>query len=469
MRRWLLIVVAVIVVIGVVAYFALVYKPAIAPLEAGQTQTFEAALVAHGSALAAIGNCASCHTAPGGEALAGGVAVPTPYGTIYATNITPDRETGIGDWSFEAFSRAMREGIDREGHHLYPAFPFDHFTHVTDDDNKALYAYLMTRDPAHYEPPGNNLSFPYNIRPIMAGWDLLFLEKGPLADDPNQSAEWNRGHYLVEGLGHCGSCHTPRNNLGAEDADRLYAGGPVVDGWYTYPINQSSPAPAKWDVASLEGYLETGYSTAHGVSRGPMAQVTAKLREASDEDVHAMAVYVASLMGSTAEAAPAADAAPAGTQQAAATTPLPLQSGDSMAPPDMPDPSAGRGAVIYATACSGCHESGRGSPFGGIDFHKSTAIHADNPQNIVNMTLYGLPAAESRTFGMMPGFAGTLSQDDMVALLGYLRATFSDKPAWDNAAEIVSDTMSGKTVVKLYSHDGVQRAGPATTPPETVP
>jgi mono/diheme cytochrome c family protein len=335
---------------------------------------------------------------------------------------------------------------------------------VTDDDNKALYAYLMTRDPARATPPTNQLSFPYNIRPIMAGWDLLFLKKGPLADDSSQSAEWNRGHYLIEGLGHCGSCHTPRTNLGAEDADHLYAGGPVVDGWYTYPIDQSSPAPQKWDVASLEGYLKTGYSAEHGVSRGPMAQVTAKLREASDEDVHAMAVYVASLMGNGGVAPPAP--APAGEAQ----TPLPLQSGDSMAPPDIAEASADRGAMIYATACSGCHESGRPPPFGGIDFHKSTAIHADNPQNIVNMTLYGLPAGAGRTFGMMPGFAGTLSADDMVALLTYLRATFSDgKPAWTDLAGIVADTMSGKTAVKLYSQDGVQRAGPATPAPGTVP
>jgi mono/diheme cytochrome c family protein len=462
MRRVLLIVVAVVVVIGVAVYFALVYKPAIAPHAADQTQTFDAALVAHGSALAAIGDCASCHTAPVGPALAGGVAVPTPYGTIYATNITPDRETGIGAWSFEAFSRAMREGIDREGHHLYPAFPFDHFTHVTDDDNKALYAYLMTRDAVPATPPANQLSFPYNIRSVMAGWNLLFLKAGPLADDPSQSAEWNRGHYLVEGLGHCGSCHTPRNSLGAEDGSKSYSGGPVVEGWYTYPINQSSPAPQKWDVASLEGYLKTGYSAEHGVSRGPMAQVTARLREASDDDVHAMAVYVASLMGNGGAAAPAT------TTQA--SIPLPPQSGDSMAPPDIADASANRGAMIYATACSSCHESGRPPPFGGIDFHKSTAIHADNPQNIVNMTLYGLPAGEGRTFGMMPGFAGTLGQDDMVALLTYLRATFSGgKPAWTDLPGIVAATMSGKTAVKLYSQDGVQRAGPATPAAGTAP
>ncbi|WP_299641976.1 cytochrome c [Devosia sp.] len=458
-RRWSLLIIVVVVALGAVAYFALVYKPAIAPLPEGQVPTFGVALVAKGSSLASIGDCASCHTTATGAPLAGGLPVPTPFGTIYSSNITPDRETGIGTWTEAAFARALQEGVNAAGHYLYPAFPFDHFTHVTADDAIALYAYLMTRDPVKFTPPANQLGFPYNIRTIMAGWDLLFLKKGVIAADPNQNAEWNRGRYLVEGLGHCGSCHTPRNSLGAEDTGDEYAGGPVIDGWYVYAINDTSPAPFKWDADGLAGYLRTGFSAQHGASFGPMAQVTARLGEASDADVHAMGVYVASLMARS---------------NAPAPPPLPAQpiltSGDSLAPPMVVDVSAGRGATIYAAVCSSCHESGRLPPFGGIDFHDSTAVHADDPQNIIDMVLFGLPAGEGRTFATMPGFAGTLSQDDMVALLTYLRTTFAPgKPAWSSAASLVASTMSGATPVKLYSEDGVQRGPSPVNPPGANP
>ena len=458
MRRIAVIVVILIVLVGVGGYFGLVYKPAIASL-ADQPQSFDAALVAHGAELAAIGDCASCHTPAGGAPLAGGVSVPTPYGTIYSSNITPDRQTGIGQWTEAAFVRAMQEGTDREGHHLYPAFPFDHFTHVSEDDDQALYAYLMTRDPVKATPPANQLAFPFNVRGIMAGWDLLFLKKGPLPEDPNQSADWNHGRYLVEGLGHCAACHTPRNSFGAEDSGQSYNGGPVIDGWYVYPINDKSPAPQKWNVDELAVYLKTGFSAEHGVSRGPMAQVTAQLGSASDADVHAMAVYVASLMGNPQAPAP----------QQPPTPPI-LTSGDSLAPPKTADASADRGATIYATACSSCHDSGRPPPFGGIDFHKSTAVHAESAQNIVNMVLFGLPGSEGRTGALMPGFAGTLSQDDLVALLGYLRTTYGDgKPAWINLSPLVADTLSGKTPVKLYGQDGVARGTQPVNPPGANP
>jgi mono/diheme cytochrome c family protein len=458
MKRWLLILLAAVVIVAAGAYFVLVRTPAIEPLPEGQAQAFDAALIARGSELAAIGDCASCHTAPSGAPLAGGLAVPTPFGTIYSSNITPDQDTGIGRWTEAAFARAMREGVARAGRHLYPAFPFDHFTHVTSDDVNALYAYLMTRDPVHAETPPNQLAFPFNIRALVAGWKLLFLQKGPLADDPGQSAEWNRGRYLVEGLGHCGSCHTPRNALGAEDTGQLYAGGAVIDGWYVYPINAASPAPQRWDVESLASYLKTGFSAEHGVARGPMAQVTARLGEASDDDLHAMAVYVASLMGG--------GAAPAPTQTA---HPI-LTSGDGQAVPQPATANADRGALIYAAACSSCHDSGRPPPFGGIDLHKSTAVNADSPQNIINMVLFGLPAAEGRPGGIMPGFAGALSQDDLTGLLAYLRTTFSGKPAWSDAAALVADTLSGKTQVKLYGADGIQRGVvPPAASPRTAP
>ena len=256
----------------------------------------EPALVSKGARLAAVGNCISCHTLPGHDAFAGGLPITTPYGTIYSSNITPDPDTGIGKWSEAAFQRAMEEGVDREGHHLYPVFPYDHFTLVSPDDNKAIYAYLMSRQPVHTEPQRESLRFPYNFRPLIAAWKLFYFDSGRYEPATKQSAEWNRGKYLAEGLGHCGSCHTPRWGSGAEDRSRHFDGG-EAEGWNAYPINANSVAPVSWTVDDLTFYLRHGYHELHGVSRGPMAEVTGNLGMLPDEDVRAIASYVVSEMG----------------------------------------------------------------------------------------------------------------------------------------------------------------------------
>src|SRR6188472_777689 len=201
--RLIVLVVGLVLIFLIAGGFAVAWKPAIDPIAPPQPAAFDEALVRRGAELAAIGNCITCHTAAGGSALAGGRALPTPFGTIYSSNITPDPDTGIGRWSEAAFQRAMREGVDRAGHHLYPAFPYNHFTLVTEGDNKALYAYLMTRDVVTAKIPENTLRFPYNLRIALAGWKLLFLRKGPFEPNRSQSEAWNRGAYLVEGLGHC--------------------------------------------------------------------------------------------------------------------------------------------------------------------------------------------------------------------------------------------------------------------------
>lgn len=212
-------------VIAAAAFAAIAWRSEIEPVKTAQD--FDPALVKRGAELAAVGNCIACHTVPGAQAFAGGLALPTPFGTIYSTNITPDAETGIGAWSEAAFARAMREGVDRRGHHLYPAFPYDHFTRVTDEDNRALYAFLMTRAPVKATPPPNELAFPLGFRPVLALWKLLFLDKGPLELDPQQSEEWNRGAYLAEGLGHCGACTVMVDGRAVRSCT-LYA--PQVDG-----------------------------------------------------------------------------------------------------------------------------------------------------------------------------------------------------------------------------------------------
>src|SRR5262245_27362462 len=243
-------VVAALAIGGTGAAFAVVWRPAIAAIDPPAPQSFAPDLIKRGRELAAIGNCNDCHTVRGARNFAGGLPVPTPFGTIYSSNITPDVETGIGRWSETAFARAMRAGVDREGRHLYPTFPYDHFTHVSDDDDRALYAFLMTREKARAPARGNQLSFPYNQRVVVAGWKLLFLRRGTIGADATKSAEWNRGAYLVEGLAHCGACHTPRNALGAERLNAAFSGGDV-DNWQAFAINAQSPSPVPWDANAL--------------------------------------------------------------------------------------------------------------------------------------------------------------------------------------------------------------------------
>jgi len=264
-------VIAIVMLAGAAAAYAVVWRPAIAAIDPPALQAFDATLIKRGRELAAIGNCNDCHTVRGGRNFAGGLPVPTPFGTIFSSNITPDAETGIGQWSEAAFRRAMRSGVNRAGQHLYPTFPYDHFTNVSDQDDQALYAYLMTRQPVHAPARENQLPFPLDQRPVIAGWKLLFLRSPTYRPDPAQSAEWNRGAYLVEGLAHCGACHTPRNALGAERTTAQFAGGDV-DNWHAYALNERSSAPVPWNAEALFAYLRDGWHPDHGTARGPMGR-----------------------------------------------------------------------------------------------------------------------------------------------------------------------------------------------------
>ncbi len=419
------------------------WRPEIEPVEPPKISSFDEKLVESGAHLAAMGNCISCHTTKDRKPLAGGAAISTSFGTIHSTNITPDPETGIGRWSEEAFQRAMREGVDRQGRHLYPAFPYDHFTLLTREDNRALYAYLMTRTPVRAEALRNDLRFPFNLRVLIAGWKILYLHKGPYETNPDANAEWNRGAYLVEGLAHCGACHTPRNVLGAERKDEAYSGG-YTEGWYAYAINSVSPAPIPWDRESLFWYLRRGWHDLHGVSRGPMAPVTANLGAVPEEDVQAIASYVAGLMGEPSEKRRrrADSLAKEFTNSASQRIPA---SADSQAAPIVGAGDNSPAAVIYAGACATCHESGTPLPHGGLHLKLSTGIHAPDPRNVVNVALDGLPPAEGERSALMPGFRGSISEQDLVALLKYLRSRFSDAPAWTRLEEIVRERVTRQT------------------------
>ncbi|MFD1883110.1 c-type cytochrome [Paracoccus pacificus] len=420
----------VLVLVGAAVFLWLARRPAIPENPSAASQAFPAATIARGADLAAVGNCVACHTKPGEPAFAGGLDIPTPFGEIYSTNITPDPETGIGNWSLDAFRRAMREGVDRAGNHLYPAFPYDQYTRVSDDDIAALYAYLMTRPAVRREDTPNRLVFPLGFRPILAGWKLLFLDKGELPPRDDKSDQWNRGAYLTEGLGHCAGCHTPRNAFGALDDNRHFDGG-EAEGWQAVALNASNPAPVPWTQETLQQYLRQGWNQTHGVAAGPMAEVTANLRFLPDADIEAMAVYLLDQMGSR---------APRVTDRA--------------------DAPAGRGAEIYAATCAQCHDAGKPQPFGGLPLSQSTPVNAPHPQNVVNLVMFGLPPADGEAAPIMPGFGNALNDADMVALLGYLRARFSAAPAWQGLDRIVGDTRSGRYRVTTLPANGIER-GPA--------
>jgi mono/diheme cytochrome c family protein len=372
---------------------------------------FDPIAIARGARLAALGDCISCHTARGGTPFAGGGAAPTPFGTIYAGNITPDPETGIGTWSEAAFRRAMHAGVDRSGRLLYPAFPYDHFTLLSAADDADLYAYLMTREKVRAKTPPDSLSFPFNIRALLTGWRLLFFRAAAFRPDSAQSAEWNRGAYLVQGLAHCGACHTPRNFLGAEKTGQRFAGG-SAEGWYAYALDAASPKPIPWTAGAIDFYLRHGWYAQHGDALGPMAEVTHDLATVPDDDVRAIATYVASLTGPTG-LRPMLPSAPKET------------------------PPGGPGEALYHAACASCHEGGRGPPFGGIDLALSSALHAPNATNLANIVVEGIPAAGEERAPIMPDFAAVLTNRQITDLLTWLRARFGAAQPWDGIAPAV--------------------------------
>lgn len=411
--------------------------PAIAPIDPPARSSFDPQLLTRGAQLAAIGNCNACHTAPGGKPYAGGRALKTPFGTIYGTNITPDPETGIGRWSEAAFSRAMREGLDRQGRHLYPAFPYDHFTKLNDEDVMSIYAFIMTRDPVRAETPPNALSFPFNIRALIGVWKRLFFERGVWQPDAGQSAEWNRGAYLADGLGHCGACHTPRNALGAEKKKEFFAGG-EAEGWHAPALNARSPSPVPWTAASLYAYLRTGVDELHAVPAGPMAPVVHNLAAAPERDVRAIATYVASVIGPP---------TPERQSQARQLLAQEKRREISAARVDTGTPktlgeTAPDGAAIYAGACGICHDSGRATSSGGaLQLALSIAVALPTPRNLIYIIQQGIMPPEHEPGRFMPGFDGALTSEQMAALVAYIRTDLGKAPAWQNVHAEVNKVM----------------------------
>jgi mono/diheme cytochrome c family protein len=415
--------------IGALAFGIYAYKPAIAPIAADQHEGFDPALVEQGRILASAGYCATCHTAEGGAPYGGNYPIATGFGTIYSTNLTPDMETGIGTWSQAAFRRAMREGVDREGAHLFPAFPYTHFTRMTDADIDALYAYIMTDiAPEKTVQKPNELPFPLNLRFLQAGWKLLFVNFGPQQDDPAHSKVWNRGAYLAEGLSHCGACHTPRNALGAEQSSHRYAGA-EIDRWIAPALTAANPSAVPWTAPEFKSYLAKGVTTYHGVAAGPMGPVVHDgLRELPEADIDAIAVYLADIVGAT----------PDDPAQSAAVL-ASLRN-------NQPNPQYRRdlGERLYATACAACHYNAEQIAQGRPDLGINSATNLETPNNLIHVMLDGVSAPEGIAGVVMPGFRHALSDSEITAIATYLRDNRAGKPAWtDLAATVASIRANG--------------------------
>jgi mono/diheme cytochrome c family protein len=373
-----------------------------------------AELVARGAYLARAGDCMACHTARGGASYAGGRAILTPFGAIHSPNITPDDETGIGRWSADDFWRALHNGKGKDGKLLYPAFPYPDYTRVTRADADAMFAYLRSLAPVRQENRSPELRFPFNYRPLLIAWRALYFRPGMYRPQPTQNAEWNRGAYLVQGLGHCDACHTPRNLLGATESTGNLSGAliPMLN-WYASSLTGGAEAGlGKWNVQDVTDLLKTGVS-ARGAVAGPMAEVVRQsLQHLSQQDVRAMAVYLKSLPQSET----AADAEPA-----------PLNGEDRQI--------LALGAALYDKHCAECHQaSGQGAAPAYPPLAGNRAVVLQSAVNPIRAVLHGgyppSTAGNPRPYGMPP-FANVLTDQEVAAVLSYIRNE------WGNQASMV--------------------------------
>jgi mono/diheme cytochrome c family protein len=381
----------------------------------GAARADDKALIAKGEYLARAGDCIACHTNPGGALFTGGRPMPTPFGTLYSSNITPDPETGIGSWSADDFYGTMHAGRFPDGGLLYPAMPFGSYTKVTRADSDAIFAYLRSVPPVHQPNRPQDLDFPYNNRSLILGWRTLFFDEGEYVADPTKSADWNRGAYLVQGLGHCAMCHTPINALGGNSQSEAFEGGLIpMQNWYAPSLTSNKEAGlGDWSLDEIVQLLRTGISD-RGAVYGPMAEVTFNsLQYLSDADVRAMAIFLKSL----------GQGSPPGTETSGLTA-----SENSLL--------LAFGETVYKTHCASCHAvDGRGMPPEYPPLAGNPSIQMQSAVNPIRMVLNGgFPPGtmgNPMPYGMPP-FAQTLSDDEVAAVVTYIRA------AWGNRGAAVS-------------------------------
>jgi mono/diheme cytochrome c family protein len=389
------------------ALAAVVQASAVAQEQVAQNAS---SMVSTGEYLARAGDCVACHTAPEGKLFAGGRAMPTPFGTLYTSNITPDPETGIGKWNAEQFYATMHIGRFPDGGLLYPAMPFGSYTKVTRKDSDAIFAYLKTIPPVRIQRRAHDLRFPYNNRSLILGWRTLFFREGEYKPDPTKSEEWNRGAYLVEGLGHCGMCHTAINALGGSSESQAFQGGLIpMQNWYAPSLTSNKEAGlGDWSIKDISDLLRTGVSN-RGAVYGPMAEVVYNsLQYLTDEDTRAMAVY---LKGLAQGGAPETTVSRVPTAESSLLMSL--------------------GKAVYDAQCVSCHGSqGQGKPPHYPVLAGNQSIQMTSAVNAIRMVLNGgYPpgtAGNPMPYGMPP-FAVSLSDNEIAAVVTYIRTSWGNR------------------------------------------
>lgn len=367
--------------------------------------------ITQGEYLARAADCEACHTARGDTPFAGGRAFKLPFGTIFTPNITPDQETGIGRWSDAEFVRAVHKGIGRDGQRLYPAFPYASYSLLSDDDVLAIKAYLFSLAPVHRQNRDNTFVFPFNQRWSMAAWSALFNRDTRFAPVPGQSAEWNRGAYLVEAAGHCGECHSPRNLFQAMDMRQKFSGG-AAEGWTAYNItSDSGTGISAWSARELADYLRKGHALGRGTASGPMAEVVElSTRHLSDDDIAAMVTYLRSIP-------------PIKTFSLSNHIAGPAPADPTLAVGDL------TGRRVFEGACASCHDwtgSGRLAPQAQLT--GSRAVNDASAVNVVQMILTGT-GKQSGSHAFMPSFAQAYSNTEIAAVANYVTARFGSAPS----------------------------------------
>jgi len=426
MRRGLTIVIAIIVVL-VIVYVVRTRPddtPGVAPALAGAPPSADAK--SRGEYLARAADCAACHTQGGGPAYAGGVAFRLPFGTLYSTNITPDKETGIGGWSDEDFVRAVREGRSPGGHALYPVFPYTSYTAMSRDDVLAIKQYLFSLPPVHAPARANDLSFPFSQRWAIALWKAAFFSSHRFVADPAKGESWNRGAYLATALGHCGECHTPRNFAYALEGGREFAGA-EQQGWRAYNITSDKTAGiGGWSEADLLSYLKTGHASGHGAAGGPMAEaVEYSLQYLEEGDTAALATYVRAVPAQSSDPVIRVDPAP-----------KPVLASTAIAPPA--DEMAGQGAHLFAGACAGCHVwNGQGLETGYAALLGARSVNDAHGVNVTEAILHGTRLdVDGAGPVMMPGFGAGYTDEEIAALSNFVLAHFGGVAGQVTAAEV---------------------------------
>jgi len=377
-------------------------------------------IVERGKYLAQAGDCIACHTVPGAKIFSGNRPMPTPFGTLYAPNITPDRDTGIGKWSANDFYNMMHTGRSPKGYLLYPAMPFASYTKVTRADSDAIFAYLRSVPPVRQQSREHDLRFPYNNRALLLGWRTLYFKEGEYQPDRSKSLEWNRGAYLVQGLGHCAMCHTPINALGGSSQERAFQGGLIpMQNWYAPSLTSNREAGlGDWALQDIVDLLQKGVSN-RGTVYGPMAEVAFNsLQFMSDEDVRAMAVYLKAL---PADQGPASDPAEA-----------PARADVNQA--------YSEGRRIYAANCAACHGAeGRGKLPHYPPLARNQSIGMSSAVNPIRMVLNGGYPPGTRRNPMpygMPPFAQALNDNEIAAVVTFIRTAWGNRGAPVNVREV---------------------------------